>query len=515
MQASEGGYIDPYPNWFIESFSLWYQDGENALGAPDNEVATIYQDYGNGYITFDFGRNQEIINGTGSDFMVYTQGGNYIIRVGNDLNQPFEILENATGGVLFNGNQSFDLTGTNLAMARYVLVECSSPMNVELDAIEAVNYYQPIPESTPPQIIDFSPEELWVWSDQSSVQVSWEVDDFNPWNYSILVDDELVDQGLWMDDSTIEYTLGLSDKSESVEITIILDDLFGNTKEEIYVIEIRNRPPETSYIDPYPNWFIESFSLWYQDGENALGAPDNEVATIYQDYGNGYITFDFGRNQEIINGASSDFMVYAQGGNYIIRIGNDLSQPFEILENATGGVTFHGNQSFDLTETDQTMVRFVQVEASSLMNVELDAIEALNYFEPTPETSLPQIVDFSPDQSWVWSNQSSVQVSWEVDDSNPWNYSILVDDELVEQGLWMDDSIIEYTLSLSGKTDSVEMLLLLDDLFGNRKADSVVIEIRTLSSENGKSTFFPTIPFLVGIVFISALKIWRRKENKK
>jgi hypothetical protein len=266
------------------------------------------------------------------------------------------------------------------------------------------------------------------------------------------------------------------------------------------------------YIDPYPNWFIDSFSLWYLDGEKALGAPDNEGASIYQDYGNGYLTLDFGKNQEIINGTGPDFMVYAQGGNYIIRIGNDLSQPFEILENGTGGVTFHGNQSFDLTGTNYALVRFVQVEVSSPMSVELDALEALNYFDPTPETALPQITNFSPEQLWVWSNQSSVQVSWEVDDINPWNYSILVDNELVDQGLWMDDSIIEYSLSLSDKTESVEITILLDDLFGNRKEESVQIEIREPSD---KSTLFPIIALLGGIVFVSVLKIWRRKGDKK
>jgi len=239
-------YIDPYPNWFVGSFSLWYQDGENALGPPDSEVAVIYQDYGNGYLTLDFGRNQEIINGSGPDFTVFATGGNYIIRIGNNLSRPFEIFENETGGAIFHGNHSFDLTGSNHGVVRYVQVEVSSATSVKLDALEALNYNQPTPETISPQILSFSEDDLWVWSDQSLVQLSWEVDDLNPWNYSILVDDELVDQGFWMDDSSVEYTLSITGKNETVGITLILEDLFGNSEEQFYEIQIRTRPSDTS-----------------------------------------------------------------------------------------------------------------------------------------------------------------------------------------------------------------------------------------------------------------------------
>ncbi|UCG03428.1 MAG: hypothetical protein JSW11_05430, partial [Candidatus Heimdallarchaeota archaeon] len=170
-------YIDPYPNWFIVSFSLWYQDGEKALGAPDNEFASIYQDYGNGYLTLDFGSSQEIIDGTGPDFTILAQRGKYLVRIGNDLSTPFEIVENETGGVTFSGNNSFDLSGTTHTTIRYVQVEVTSEASVELDAVEALNYNQLTPETTSPQILSFTgPEDLWVWADQSSVQLSWEAD---------------------------------------------------------------------------------------------------------------------------------------------------------------------------------------------------------------------------------------------------------------------------------------------------------------------------------------------------
>ncbi|MFX1517490.1 MAG: hypothetical protein ACFFC6_14385, partial [Promethearchaeota archaeon] len=239
-------YIDPFPNWFVQGFSLWYQDGENALGPPDDEVALIYQDYGNGYLTVDFGQNLEIIDDTGPDFTIYTTGGHYIVRIGNNLSHYFEIVKNDTGGIVFQGNHSFDLAGTSHDTVRYVQVEISSDVSVELDAIEALNYNQPTPETTSPQILSFSEEDLWVWSNQSSVRLSWEVADLHPWNYSILVDDELVDQGFWANDSMIEYTLSLTDKSEVVGITLILHDLFRNSNESLYEIEIRSPPSNTS-----------------------------------------------------------------------------------------------------------------------------------------------------------------------------------------------------------------------------------------------------------------------------
>ncbi|MHA2203546.1 MAG: hypothetical protein ACW991_07635, partial [Candidatus Hodarchaeales archaeon] len=190
-----------------------------------------------------------------------------------------------------------------------------------------------------------------------------------------------------------------------------------------------------SYIDPYPNWFL--YSLWYQDGEKALGPPDNEFALIYQAYANGYLTLDFGNDQEIIDGTGSDFTVFAKGGKYIVRIGFNLSSPFVIFENETGGITFSGNKSLDISGTVLDTVRYVQIECTGA-TVELDAIEALNYNQPTPETDPPQI---SGPEDFSISNQSSVEVSWEVTDLYPWNYSIFIDENMVEHGFWTESQI--------------------------------------------------------------------------
>ncbi|MFW9905831.1 MAG: hypothetical protein ACFFFH_15975, partial [Candidatus Thorarchaeota archaeon] len=141
----------------------------------------------------------------------------------------------------------------------------------------------------------------------------------------------------------------------------------------------------------------------------------------------------------------------------------------------------------------------------------------------TPETTPPEISNFSPEELWVWSNQSSVQISWEVVEPHPWNYSILVDGELVEQSFWMDESIIDYTLKISDKSESVEITIILDDLFGNTNEEVYEIEIRippsdTSSSDTSSSfegsTLFPSLPLFIGIICVSTLKIWRRKLSK-
>ncbi len=238
---SEKSNVDAYANWFIEEQSYWYLYGENALGAPDEEFAIIYIDYANGYLILDMGLNQEIVNGTGPDFTVITGGGEYIVRVGNNFTSPFTII--GTG----SGNKSYDLSVVGFTSARYVWIECiTEEENVELDAIEALNYNQPDFEADPPQIT--GPEDFWIWSDQTTVQVSWEVSDLNPYNYSILIGNAMVEQSSW-DESLITYKLGLTDKNDTVEITIILEDIFQNRAEDTVTIELRSRP-STSESNP-------------------------------------------------------------------------------------------------------------------------------------------------------------------------------------------------------------------------------------------------------------------------
>ena len=131
--------------------------------------------------------------------------------------------------------------------------------------------------------------------------------------------------------------------------------------------------------DAYANSVVEEHSHFYYNGENALGAPDGEYATIFISYTVGYLTLDMGEEESIIGGEGDDFSVIAQG-NYTILVGNNISQPMTML---SFGIN---NQSFDLSTIAFNEVRYLRVEYGG-ESVSLDAIVAFNY--NIPENTLP------------------------------------------------------------------------------------------------------------------------------
>jgi hypothetical protein len=131
---------DKYGNTIIESESYWFRDGNYALGKPDGKFAEIFLDYGNGKITVDMGKGEEIINQGGSDFMVYASDNSiYRVWAGNDLNTEFIDFGIGTGDSLFDLNPK-------LTIARYIMIEYSEGILVEVDAIEAFHFN--IPDQT-------------------------------------------------------------------------------------------------------------------------------------------------------------------------------------------------------------------------------------------------------------------------------------------------------------------------------------------------------------------------------
>ncbi|MFX1537620.1 MAG: aryl-sulfate sulfotransferase, partial [Promethearchaeota archaeon] len=127
---------DAYANELIAGQSVFYRDGSLALGAPDGEYATIYEDYSNGYLTLDLGAGEEVVDGDGADFTVWATGGNYRIWVGSNFTLP--LIQAGTG----QGEQSFILPD-EIDEARYIRIEYFSGANVLLDAVEAIYYNLP------------------------------------------------------------------------------------------------------------------------------------------------------------------------------------------------------------------------------------------------------------------------------------------------------------------------------------------------------------------------------------
>ncbi len=224
---------DAYANSFINNESYLYKYGENALGPSDGEFAIITIDYDEGYLTVDMGEGEDIVDGSGMDFTVVAQGGRYIVSVSNP-GQPMKRLGNG------NGNQSYDLASLNLFNARYVKIQFLSGVDVEIDAIVAINFITGDSENENPRI--YGPEDFEV-RENTSITLTWRTFDVTPKNYSILFNNKLIDSGPW-DGSDIFYEFIWSTSSE-IQITLILFDGFGNRAEDSVIIEIRPNPSTT------------------------------------------------------------------------------------------------------------------------------------------------------------------------------------------------------------------------------------------------------------------------------
>ncbi len=226
ISASIAVSNDAYADSIINEAS----DGEleeNALGPPDGKFAIVgVVDYEETYITLDMGNDEDIVDGSGMDFTVITQGGRYIIFVGGP-NQPLKRLGDG------RNNQSFDLASVNLFNAQYVKIQFSSGDDVEIDAIEAINYITGDNETDPPRIS--GPENTEIF-ENSSITLNWKTFDASPENYSILFNNDLVDSEPW-DGSDITYEF-LWMTSGEVQVSLILNDQFGNQAEDTVTIII-------------------------------------------------------------------------------------------------------------------------------------------------------------------------------------------------------------------------------------------------------------------------------------
>jgi hypothetical protein len=224
--------------------------------------------------------------------------------------------------------------------------------------------------------------------------------------------------------------------------------------------------------DAYANAFDSDRSQWYSNGENAIGAPDGQYAQIFMDYSSGYLTLDMGEQEEIVNGPGDDFTVISRGGNYSIFLQPTYESSPTLLVRA------NGTQSFDLDDISMDLARYVRVEYFMGDTVELDAIEAINYNVPTSDIYDPQIS--GPNDLWVWANQSLVQLEWEASDDTPNNYTVLVNGSGIEDGPWDGSDLL---VSISNPGAGIwNVTLLLYDLSDNSASDSVILEVRAVSS---------------------------------
>ncbi len=103
----------------------------------ENDATSVTLPLANGVtgLVLDMGSGQEVVDGDGVDFQVFSPAGNYTVAVSNT---PYAGTFIPIGGTV-SGTQSFDLAGTNLTSARFVLVTAAS--QVTLDAVKALNVF--------------------------------------------------------------------------------------------------------------------------------------------------------------------------------------------------------------------------------------------------------------------------------------------------------------------------------------------------------------------------------------
>ena len=347
-----------------------------------------------------------------------------------------------------------------------------------------------------PPIISKYPETEEIKWGESNITFSWEVHGGSFWqlwrNGTYLIGAPLHDNCIdtppinWQVE---KWRLGV------YNLTLVVGDENGSTKNTIWVEVIF---PSS---DPYADSIVADSSMWFSYGENALGKPDNNFASIFLDYGNGFLTLDMGQNEEIFDDDGFDFEISAQGGNYSVYISSTHENSFVFLG------TSNGTTQFDVQETNLDVVRFVKVEYLSGETVLLDAVVALNYNKSQNDTEHPVIT--SIEDYTIWDNESSTTLIWIVYDISPWNYTIFLNEENVIANPWNGSDII-YTLS-SLESGTYNVTLLVYDLLDNYSIDTVIIEVIHASGTALEIGILLTISLVVVTVILGVFLRYKWK----
>ncbi|MFQ5709503.1 MAG: T9SS type A sorting domain-containing protein, partial [bacterium] len=136
------------PTGMVVDFTQIPDPAEPGVNAPsvagtvcavigENDATSVTLPLANGVtsLILDMGSGQEIVDGAGADFMVFSPAGSYTVAVSNT---PYAGTFVPVGGAV-SETQSFDLASTNLTSARFVLVTAAP--QVTLDAVKALNVF--------------------------------------------------------------------------------------------------------------------------------------------------------------------------------------------------------------------------------------------------------------------------------------------------------------------------------------------------------------------------------------
>ncbi|MFW9906228.1 MAG: aryl-sulfate sulfotransferase [Candidatus Thorarchaeota archaeon] len=351
-----------------------------------------------------------------------------------------------------------------------------------------------IPPGSP--IISSVPQSKYFQWGQSESTLTWEVHGGTDW---ILWRNETLLKGSNMNENKIHQSMRWQEDKWILGRYNLTLQVFNEKK----VSALRSTWIEVfySYGDAYANAFEFESSKWYLNGEAVLGAPNGESASIFKDYGNGYITVDMGYLEEIVDGSGPDFTIIAQGGEYTVYGGRILTAAFTELGFGKG------NLSLDLSLVDLDSIRYIRIEYRTGDIILVDAILAYNFNHIEDDIEPPLIT--GPEDFSVWQNQTKIVVKWTIIELTPWNYSIIVNDEIVENKPWKG-SDITIDLVTSNFNTEIILKLIVFDLFGNKAEDIVKLKIIIISTSKTKTANIESIIILISMAFL----ILRKKRNE-
>ncbi|MFW9903243.1 MAG: aryl-sulfate sulfotransferase [Candidatus Thorarchaeota archaeon] len=272
-----------------------------------------------------------------------------------------------------------------------------------------------------------------------------------------------------------------------------------------------------------------SFIL-YQDGEPIYAGP----VVFKQFWLPTDLTFELGSSE--LGEYNFTLVVFDEGGHFVkdsvnvtIKYHIDRDGPIEIEQGQkysiirwrgitvppVTGKIYVNNQLIKTFEWEGSAEEEEEFDLNSLIpgeyniSFQLFKLEELVFFDnfwvTIHSSSPPEIID-APDDFWVWSNQTSVTLTWKVYDLTPHTYSIYINDLLFKTAPWNGSDIIFHYHFIANGT--IHITLLLADVLGNTVEDNVTIEIHSIATE--KTSYFSMIG-LLGFLLVQQ----RRKKKKR
>ena len=121
-------------------------------------------------------------------------------------------------------------------------------------------FWVTVHSSSPPVVIS-KPDDLWIWSNQTSVPLKWKVYDLTPWNFTVFVNDFLMESKPW-DGSDIIFIFNSIYIGEFL-VTLIVFDILGNGVEDNVLINIRAPSTSTTILNPSSTSMSTSTKVYY------------------------------------------------------------------------------------------------------------------------------------------------------------------------------------------------------------------------------------------------------------